>query len=84
MDFEAIRRSVKRTGKVIVLNEDCLTGSIASDVAAWIGENCFEFLDAPVRRVGSLDTPVPFAKALENQFLPPERLHEVFHDLLAY
>lgn len=84
MDFEAIRRSVKRTGKVIVLNEDCLTGSIASDVAAWIGENCFEFLDAPVRRVGSLDTPVPFAKALENQFLPPERLDEVFHDLLAY
>jgi 2-oxoisovalerate dehydrogenase E1 component len=84
MDFEAIRGSVKRTGKVIVLNEDCLTGSIASDVAAWIGENCFEFLDAPVRRVGSLDTPVPFAKALENQFLPPERLDEVFHDLLAY
>jgi 2-oxoisovalerate dehydrogenase E1 component len=84
MDFEAIRRSVKRTGKVIVLNEDCLTGSIASDVAAWIGENCFEFLDAPVRRVGSLDTPVPFTKALENQFLPPERLEEVFHDLLAY
>jgi 2-oxoisovalerate dehydrogenase E1 component len=84
MDFEAIRGSVKRTGKVIVLNEDCLTGSIASDVAAWIGENCFEFLDAPVRRVGSLDTPVPFAKALENQFLPPERLDEVFHDLLVY
>ena len=84
MDFEAIRRSVKRTGKVIVLNEDCLTGSIASDVASWIGENCFEFLDAPVRRVGSLDTPVPFTKALENQFLPPERLDEVFHDLLAY
>lgn len=84
MDHQAVKQSVEHTGKVIVLNEDCLTGSIASDLAAWIGENCFEYLDAPVRRVGSLDTPVPFAKALEDQFLPQERLEEVFKDLIAY
>ncbi|MCB0509840.1 MAG: alpha-ketoacid dehydrogenase subunit beta, partial [Bacteroidetes bacterium] len=57
---------------------------IASDIAAWIGENCFEFLDAPVRRLGSLDTPVPFAKVLENQFLPQARLEETVLELLAY
>lgn len=77
LDYEAIKSTVQKTGKVIVLNEDCLTGSIASDIAAWISENCFEYLDGPVRRVGSLDTPVPFAKVLENQFLPKERLEEV-------
>jgi 2-oxoisovalerate dehydrogenase E1 component len=69
---------------VIVLNEDCLTGSIASDIAAWIGENCFEMLDAPVRRVGGLDTPIPFAKVLENQFLPKERLEAALRELVAY
>ncbi|MCB9255976.1 MAG: dehydrogenase [Chitinophagales bacterium] len=84
LDYEAIAKTVKKTGKVLVLNEDCLTGSIASDIAAWIGENCFEFLDAPVRRLGSLDTPVPFAKVLENQFLPQARLEETVLELLAY
>lgn len=84
LDFEAIKTTVKKTGKVIVLNEDCLTGSIASDITAWIGENCFEMLDAPVKRIGSLDTPVPFAKVLENQFLPKARLEEVFLELEGY
>lgn len=84
LDFDAVKATVKKTGKVIVLNEDCLTGSIASDIAAWIGENCFEMLDAPVKRVGSLDTPVPFAKVLENQFLPQLRLEEAVKELAAY
>jgi 2-oxoisovalerate dehydrogenase E1 component len=84
LDFEAIKATVKNTGKVIVLNEDTLTGSIASDIAAWIGENCFEYLDAPIKRVGSLDTPVPFAKPLENQFLPTERLEKTFLELMEY
>lgn len=84
IDFEAIEKTVKKTGKVLVLNEDCLTGSIASDLAAWIGENCFKYLDAPVKRLGSLDTPVPFAKVLENQFLPQARLEETVRNLLAY
>lgn len=84
LDFDAIQQTVKNTGKVIVLNEDCLTGSIASDIAAWIGENCFGYLDAPVKRVGSLDTPVPFSKDLENQFLPKKRLEKVFEELVAW
>jgi 2-oxoisovalerate dehydrogenase E1 component len=84
VDWEAVMQTVKNTGKVIVLNEDTLTGSIASDIAAWIAENCFEHLDAPVKRVGSLDTPVPFAKPLENQFLPTERLEKTFLELMEY
>ncbi|MCD8528429.1 MAG: alpha-ketoacid dehydrogenase subunit beta [Chitinophagales bacterium] len=84
LDYEAIKTTVKNTGKVLVLNEDTLTGSIASDIAAWISEHCFEYLDAPVRRVGSLDTPVPFAKVLENQFLAKYRLEEVFLELGEY
>jgi 2-oxoisovalerate dehydrogenase E1 component len=84
LDFDAVKATVQKTGKVIVLNEDCLTGSIASDIAAWIGENCFEMLDAPVRRVGGLDTPIPFAKVLENQFLPKERLEAALRELVAY
>ncbi|MDC3209790.1 dehydrogenase, partial [Chitinophagales bacterium] len=84
LDFDQIAESVKKTGKVIVLNEDCLTGSIASDIAAWIGENCFEYLDGPVRRVGSLDTPVPFAKVLESQFLPQQRLEAAILELSTY
>jgi len=84
LDYVAIKTTVQKTGKVIVLNEDCLTGSIASDIAAWIGENCFEMLDAPVKRVGSIDTPIPFAKVLENQFLPKARLEEVFLELVGY
>lgn len=84
LDYQSIKQTVKNTGKIILLNEDCLTGSIASDIAAWIGENCFNYLDAPVMRVGGLDTPVPFSKALENQFLPKARLEEVFKNLLEY
>ncbi|MCB9226785.1 MAG: dehydrogenase [Chitinophagales bacterium] len=84
LDYDAIKQTVQNTGKIIVLNEDCLTGSIASDIAAWIGEHCFEYLDAPVKRVGSLDTPIPFSKALENQFLPQGRLEEVFRELIEY
>ena len=84
LDYEAISATVQKTGKVIVLNEDCLTGSIASEIAAWISENCFEYLDGPVRRVGSLDTPIPFAKVLENQFLPIERLEKMLTELSEY
>lgn len=84
LDTEAIKATVKKTGKVLVLNEDCLTGSIASDIAAWIAEHCFEMLDAPVRRIGSLDTPVPFAKVLENEFLPLKRLELAILELQAY
>ncbi len=83
-DKEAVQRSVKKTNKVIVVHEDCLTGGIGAEIAAWIGEHCFEWLDAPVIRVGSLDTPVPFAPALEADFLPQKRLAEKIDQLLSY
>lgn len=84
MDHEAIRASVARTGKVLVLHEDTLTGGIGGEVSAWIAEHCFERLDAPVMRCASLDTPVPFAPELERVFLAKSRLHEVVERLLAY
>jgi 2-oxoisovalerate dehydrogenase E1 component len=84
LDEEAIINSVKKTGRALILTEDTLFGSIASDIAAIISENCFEYLDAPVKRVASLDTPVPFAAALEAGFLPKERFKEALESLLAY
>jgi 2-oxoisovalerate dehydrogenase E1 component len=72
-DKEAIRETVKKTGKVIILHEDCLTGGIGAEIAAWISENCFQHLDGPVCREASLDTPVPFSPNLEKNFLPFER-----------
>ncbi|MES2799672.1 MAG: dehydrogenase E1 component subunit alpha/beta [Bacteroidota bacterium] len=84
LDNEAIFNAVKKTGKVIVLHEDCLTGGIGGELVALINENCFEQLDAPVKRVASLDTPVPFAVSLEKQFLPQERLKKVVQELLNY
>lgn len=83
-DKEIVAASVKRTGKVIVLHEDTLTGGIGAEIAAWIGENCFTNLDAPVMRVGSLDTPVPFAPSLEKDYLPTQRLAQTLEQLLAW
>ncbi len=84
LDTESIYTAVKKTGKVIVLHEDCMMGGIGGELAALISENCFEYLDAPVIRVASLDTPVPFAVALEEQFLPKERLISAISKLLNY
>ena len=69
LDSETIYTSVKKTGKAIIVQEDSLFGGIASDISALISENCFEFLDAPVKRVASIETPIPFNKGLENQYL---------------
>ena len=84
LDTETIYESVKKTGKVIILQEDSLFGGVASDISALLMENCFEYLDAPVRRVASLDSPIPFTKALENQYLPKGRFEKELLDLLAY
>lgn len=84
LDTEAIFSSVKKTGKVIILQEDTLFGGLASDLSAMITEACFEYLDAPVRRVGSLETAIPFVKALEDQYLPKVRFESVLQELLAY
>jgi len=84
LDMEAVYNSVRKTGKLLVLQEDTLFGGVASDIAALVGEHCFEFLDAPVKRVGSLETPVPFAKSLEKHFLPKERFVNALNELLTY
>ena len=83
-DEEAVYAAVSKTGKALVLHEDCMTGGIGGEIVARITENCFHALDAPVKRVASLDTPVPFAVPLENQFLPKERLEEAIQELLRY
>jgi 2-oxoisovalerate dehydrogenase E1 component len=84
LDYEAIRESVAKTGKVIVLHEDTLTGGIGGEISAWIGEHCFELLDAPVMRCASLDTAIPFNIELEKNFLASARLWETVEKLLAY
>lgn len=84
LDTETIYQSVKKTGKAIILQEDSMFGGIASDLSALIMENCFEYLDGPVKRVASLDSPIPFTKALEDQYLPKERFKQVLSELLAY
>lgn len=84
IDWETIESSVRKTGKVILLHEDTLTGGIGGDISAWIGEHLFECLDAPVMRVASLDTPVPFAEPLEKQFLANARLEDAILKLSAY
>lgn len=84
LDHDAICSSVERTGKALVLHEDTMTGGIGGEVAAWISENCFSKLDAPVMRCASLDTPVPFAIELEQNFLAKGRLDECVNKLLDY
>jgi 2-oxoisovalerate dehydrogenase E1 component len=84
LDTEAIFASVKKTGRVIIYQEDSMFGGVASDISAMIMENCFKYLDAPVKRVASLDTPIPFTKALEDQYLPKDRFEIVLQELLEY
>ncbi len=83
-DKDAVEATVKKTNKVIFLQEDCLTGGIGAEICAWISEHCFKYLDAPVMREGSLDTPVPFAGNLEKQFLPLERFRDKLKELIAF
>lgn len=83
-DKEAVEASVKKTGKVIILHEDTLTGGIGAEIAAHISEHCFKHLDAPVKRIGSLDTPVPFNMDLEENFLPKERFKIALQELIGY
>lgn len=84
LDYESIEKVVKTTGKVMVLHEDNLTGGIGGEISAWIAEHCFEYLDAPVMRCASLDTPIPFNLELEKQYLANARLDEMMQKLLAY
>ncbi|NOT75607.1 MAG: dehydrogenase [Cyclobacteriaceae bacterium] len=83
-DKESVEVTVKKTNRILVLHEDTLTGGIGAEISAWINENLFEYLDAPVCRVASLDTPIPFAPTLEKNFLPPVRLQNKIEELLQY
>ena len=84
LDTEAIYTSVRKTGKVIILQEDSLFGGIASDISALISEHCFESLDAPIKRLASMETPIPFAAQLEAQYLPKNKFKQALLDLVAY
>ncbi|MGV3764823.1 MAG: alpha-ketoacid dehydrogenase subunit alpha/beta [Chitinophagaceae bacterium] len=84
LDHEGIVKAVRATGRVLVLHEATRTGGIGGEIASWIGEHCFHWLDAPVMRCASLDTPVPFNKELEEQFLAKGRLEEMMGRLLGY
>ncbi|HKL03481.1 MAG TPA: dehydrogenase E1 component subunit alpha/beta [Cryomorphaceae bacterium] len=84
LDTDAIFESVRKTGRVLVLHEDTMFGGLGGELSALITENCFEQLDAPVKRCASLDTPVPFTGALEAQFLPNSRLEKDITELLNY
>lgn len=83
-DQETVLQSVKKTGKCLVLTEATLTGSFASEIAAYVSQHAFEWLDGPVVRLGSLDTPVPFHSDLEQAFLPAQRLSAALQELLSY
>jgi 2-oxoisovalerate dehydrogenase E1 component len=84
MDTEAILASVKKTGRCIILQEDTLFGGVSSDISSFIMENAFQYLDAPVKRVGSLESAIPFVKSLEDQYLPKARFEEALKELLEY
>ncbi len=84
LDHEAIARTVRETNRVLILHEDTLVGGIGGELAAWIAAELFEHLDAPILRAAGLDTPVPFARSLEEQFLPVERFREQLRRLAAY
>lgn len=84
LDKGTIYASVKKTNKVILLQEDTLFGGIASDISAMIMEDCFEYLDGPVKRVTSLDSPIPFTKTLEDQYLPKGRFEKALIELMKY
>ena len=83
-DKEAVFKSVKKTGRALILHEDTLCSGFGAEISASITENCFTFLDAPVLRCASLDTAIPMNKALEKQFLANNRLHEFVIRLIAY
>lgn len=84
LDMDAVYQTVQKTGRVLLLHEDCLTGGIGGELSALIAENCFEYIDAPIMREGSLDTPVPFDAELEKNFMPKDRFESKLLELIEY
>jgi 2-oxoisovalerate dehydrogenase E1 component len=84
LDLETILNSVKKTNKALILQEDSEYGGVVAEISAWLSEHAFEYLDAPIKRVCSLDTPIPFATNLEEEYLAKSRLKETLDQLIAY
>jgi len=84
LDYESIDQSVKKTNRALILHEDNLFGGLGGEIAAYISEHLFVHLDAPVMRVASMDTPIPFHKSLEDQYLPVVRLAKAVDKLMAF
>ena len=84
LDYDAVAATIEKTGKAIILHEDTVYGGLGGELSAWISEHLFEYLDGPILRVGSLDTPVPFAKTLEKDYLPLARFRAAMNKLIAY
>ncbi len=84
LDYNAIREAVQQTGKVLLLHEDTLIGGLGGEISAWISEHCFEWLDAPILRCASLDTPIPFNIELEKNFMAKSRLASTIEQLMNY
>jgi 2-oxoisovalerate dehydrogenase E1 component len=84
LDWKTLEKSAQKTGRVLVLQEDVLFGGVASDIAAYINEQCFAHLDAPVVRVASADTPIPFAASLEKGFLASSKFENSLEKLITF
>jgi len=83
-DKDAVEKSAKKTGRILILHEDTLTNGFGAEISAHIAEHCFGYLDAPVVRCASLDTAIPMNKELEDQFMAKSRLEEKMNNLLSY
>ena len=84
-DKELIRSSVQKTGRVLILHEDHKTGGFGAEISAWISEHCFEYLDAPIMRLGAIDSPIPFSANLEKEiYMPINKIEEGIKKLLDY
>ena len=84
-DKDAVIASIKKTNKLLIINEDNITGSISGEISAYVAENAFEYLDAPILRLGSLDTPIPFSQKLEQEiYFPANRIEETIKKLMEY
>ena len=85
LDEETIYNSVKKTNKVIIIHEDTLFGGFGAEIAARIADNCFQQLDAPVKRIAAKDAHIPYAPILENEILPSrDEIYKGIKDLLKY
>jgi 2-oxoisovalerate dehydrogenase E1 component len=85
LDKETIFQSVIKTGKAVVIHEDTLTAGFGAEIASLIAENCFEFLDGPVKRIAAKDAPIPYAPTLEYEILPTrDKVYNDIKKLLEY